>query len=589
MKGKRTFVTVLALGLMLALMTSLGVAQGPAPQDIAAPEEVVGTAFTYQGRLTDGGSPANGTYDFQFTLYDGSGNPLSTVVKDDVVITEGLFTVKLDFGGSAFKGYARYLEIGVRPGSSSGAYTGLSPRQELTPAPYALALPGLWTEQNTASPNVIGGYSLNYVTAGVVGATIGGGGFMGSENLVTDNYGTIGGGTSNQVGDDAGATDNASHATIGGGMLNEASGTGATICGGNGNRSGGYAFVGGGSLNAASGGSATIAGGGLNTASDEYAVVGGGFDNMASNVNATIAGGGSNVASGLGTTIAGGVSNVASGEYAVVGGGSLNEATGYAAVVAGGGGYSGDSPLPNTASASWSVVSGGVNNTASGAGAMVPGGNRCLAQGENSFAAGTQAKALHNGAFVWADDNYFDMASYGNNQFIARATGGVHFVLGIDGSGTPTWSCSAINGSSWTCSSDRNLKDNLVLVDGQDVLERLGQVPIYTWSAKGQDPTIRHIGPMAQDFYAAFQMGANDRQLATIDLDGVSLAAIQELYQLVQDQDAQIADLEARVAALEAATGSHPVQSSFPGSWLLVGGVVVAAVVVQRRYAGGER
>jgi hypothetical protein len=141
----------------------------------------VGTAFTYQGRLADGGSSANGTYDFEFELYDtasGGTQVGSTVTKDDVTLTDGLFTVELDFGG-VFDGTGLWLNIGVRPGSSTGAYTALTPRQSLTPVPYALALPGLWTQQNTTSPNVIGGYSGNSIPAGVVGATIGGGGQSG--------------------------------------------------------------------------------------------------------------------------------------------------------------------------------------------------------------------------------------------------------------------------------------------------------------------------------------------------------------------------------------------------------------------------
>jgi hypothetical protein len=92
----------------------------------------------------DGGNPANGEYDFEFKLYDTASDGTqigSTVTKEDVTVTDGLFTVKLDFGSGAFNGDARWLEIGVRPGASTGAYTTLDSRQELTPAPYALALP----------------------------------------------------------------------------------------------------------------------------------------------------------------------------------------------------------------------------------------------------------------------------------------------------------------------------------------------------------------------------------------------------------------------------------------------------------------
>lgn len=108
----------------------------------------VGTGFTYQGRLLDGDSPANGTYDFEFKLFNTptNGAQLFTVVtKEDVVVTDGLFIVTLDFGSSVFDGTALYLEIGVRPGSSSDTFTTLSPRQLLTPAPYALYAAGAWS------------------------------------------------------------------------------------------------------------------------------------------------------------------------------------------------------------------------------------------------------------------------------------------------------------------------------------------------------------------------------------------------------------------------------------------------------------
>jgi hypothetical protein len=103
------------------------------------------TSFTYQGRLTDGGTPANGSYDMQFKLYAaaaGSGLPIgSTITNSAVAVTGGVFTVQLDFGGSAFPGADRFLEISTRQHSSdpdTPAYTTLSPRQQLTSTPYAV-------------------------------------------------------------------------------------------------------------------------------------------------------------------------------------------------------------------------------------------------------------------------------------------------------------------------------------------------------------------------------------------------------------------------------------------------------------------
>ncbi|HEY3027402.1 MAG TPA: tail fiber domain-containing protein [Pyrinomonadaceae bacterium] len=102
------------------------------------------TSFTYQGRLTDGGAPANNNYDLQFTLWDAAvgGNqqpqPAPALTKTNVAVTGGVFSVLLDFGVSAFPGADRFLEVGVRPGGSGGAFTMLAPRQQISSTPYAL-------------------------------------------------------------------------------------------------------------------------------------------------------------------------------------------------------------------------------------------------------------------------------------------------------------------------------------------------------------------------------------------------------------------------------------------------------------------
>jgi hypothetical protein len=109
----------------------------------AAPLAPAGTGFTYQGRLTDGGNPANGAYDFIFGLYDAAtaGNQLGGSLNYFAqTVTNGLFTVALDFPPSAYKGEARWLAISVRQ-AGSGQYVTLTPRQPLTAAPYALNAP----------------------------------------------------------------------------------------------------------------------------------------------------------------------------------------------------------------------------------------------------------------------------------------------------------------------------------------------------------------------------------------------------------------------------------------------------------------
>jgi type VI secretion system Hcp family effector len=335
----------------------------------------MGSAFTYQGSLTDNGSPAEGLYDLRFTLYDepeGGMQKGAIVTIEDLEVTQGGLTVNLDFTDEpdVLNGEARWLEVSVRPGEMSGpgVFTTLSPRQEITGAPYsqyAKYAGGVWdpegggggggaatnvwmlggnrnttpgthfvgTKDNKAlefkanntrimrlqdrplSPNIIAGSSNNQITSGVYGATISGGGSvqMNWPNLVTDHLGTISGGWKNQVGDNAGTTDDHQAGAVGGGIGNSAGGTAAAIAGGNG----------------------------------------------------------------------------------------------------------------NTANGDMAAIGGGISNIANGHAATVPGGGSNQANGDMSFAAGHRAKANHEGSFVWADSQSEDFASTANNQVIIRAAGGV--------------------------------------------------------------------------------------------------------------------------------------------------------------------
>ncbi len=136
----------------------------------------VGTAFTYQGQLTDGGQLANGSYDFIFRLFDAAGGGIQAGADypvNDQNVAEGLFTVSLDFGPVAFDGSARWLEISVRAGASGGAYTALTPRQPLTATPYALhALNTYWELDGDALTNSEAGFVGIHRTTPVTGAEV---------------------------------------------------------------------------------------------------------------------------------------------------------------------------------------------------------------------------------------------------------------------------------------------------------------------------------------------------------------------------------------------------------------------------------
>jgi hypothetical protein len=376
-------------------------------------------------------------------------------------------------------------------------------------------------EPNPISPNIIGGFSGNSVTSGVVGATIGGGGASANPNRVTDNYGTVGGGYNNQAGDDAGTTSDRPYATVGGGESNTASGLNATVGGGRLNTAfGPYATVGGGNGNAAVGFNATVGGGYFNLASGDSATVGGGNSNTANAERATIGGGANNSASGLSATVAGGSNNVAYGWGATVGGGTVNTAGGQFATVAGGSGN--------------------------------------VANGDYSFVVGRRARNTnpdHDGVFLFADstDDNADFDSIAANEFAVRASGGFRFRTSADLS----TGCNLPAGSgTFSCTSDRNVKENFRALDGRAILHKLSLIPITEWNYKGQGPTIRHIGPMAQDFYAAFGLGESDTTISTVDADGIALISIQALYQMSLEKDKQIEQLTQEIEELRASNAA---------------------------------
>lgn len=628
-----------ALALLAVLLGAMG-----APRTLAhlsaTPAHslaLIGTGFTYQGQLKNGSTPVNGSCEVAFRLYDALtngnviGNPLTTTVS----VSNGLFTTQLDFGPNVFDGNARWLDLRVKCGSDVG-FTQLAPRQALTAAPYALALPGLYTQPNITSTNLIGGYAGNWVALGAVGAVIAGGGSADYTNTVTANFGTVSGGEGNQADDygtvGGGGLNSAANfgATVGGGAFNEANGiystigggqtnvtenvwttiggglsntvqsSGDTIGGGQGNRtSGGYATIAGGFNNTANGLYAVVGGGRAITASNAYASVGGGYGNVASGAGAVVGGGGwngmvanGNRANATGATIAGGYGNVitTAASYAAIGGGTGNSIQSTGGTIAGGntnvltvggmnsfigggstntisgphgvvGGGQGNTVETssywgtvgggsgNTVRGFFSVVGGGSNNAANGAYATVPGGNGNAATGSSSLAAGTNAQALHAGVFMWADSTNAPISSTIANQFLIRASGGV--TLYTD-AGATTGAALYPGSGAWTSASDRNLKTNFSPVDGRAILAQVAALPIQTWNYTAQPAAIRHIGPTAQDFAAAFAVGETNTGISVVDADGVALAAIQGLHEISTEQSAELAALRAENTALAA-------------------------------------
>jgi hypothetical protein len=127
------------------------------------------SSFTYQARLTDGGTPANGNYDLQFALFDAAGgnNQIGqTQTIPSVAVSGGVFTVTLDFGANAFSGASRFLEISMRP-SGAAAFTLLTPRQQITSTPYAVRSLNTATADVATNAQQLGGVAADqYVKTG---------------------------------------------------------------------------------------------------------------------------------------------------------------------------------------------------------------------------------------------------------------------------------------------------------------------------------------------------------------------------------------------------------------------------------------
>jgi hypothetical protein len=356
----------------------------------------IDSSFTYQGRLTDGTTAANGNYDLKFSLYDASvdgslvGTPTSITLAP-VAVTNGLFTVTLNFGGPAFSGDARWLEIAVRTNGSLSAHTTLTPRQQLTAAPYALFAPVAgsassvpWTGL-TGVPTGFGDGSAFWKIGGNSGTTFGPN-FIGTTDSQPLLFRANGAPAMSLW-----PNSTSPNVVAGSGFNGFALGkVGATVSGGGQS----------GLPNLASGNFTTVSGGAGNQAADEWATIGGGFFNQAGAVS----------------TVGGGSNNFATAAFASIGGGTLNSA-GYGAAVGGG--------QHNIASGSGGTIGGGLNNLASGSYSTVPGGSDNTASGFTSLAAGYRARAAHDGAFVWADSTFAEFASSANDQFLIRAAGGV--------------------------------------------------------------------------------------------------------------------------------------------------------------------
>ena len=226
-----------------------------------------------------------------------------------------------------------------------------------------------------------------------------------------------------------------------------------------------------------------------------------GFDTVASGGNST-AMGSSTIASGHYAT-AMGANTIATGNYSTAFG-NISKAMGSGSVVAG-----------------TDSVAGGVDSIALGL--------RVNANGIGSVVIGSDATATTTGTFMYGDRSTpNDLTTLGSNEFLVRAAGGTIFYSNaamtsgvILVSGTNNWAPINV--------SDENRKTGFRDLDGELVLGKLAAMPVREWSYTTQDAAIRHVGPTAQDFRAAFGLGESDVRIGSVDADGIALAAVKAL------------------------------------------------------------
>lgn len=519
------------------------------------------TAFTYQGKLNDGASSANGTYQMEFELYDdaNAGTQVgSTVTNNNVSVTNGIFNVQLDFGSNAFTGGARYISFKVKK-AAEPTFTTLTPRQLITSAPYAIrSLNASNVETTTAGNSVI-----NAINDGATNVTI-------NENRLPSNIvrltPSVSQSASSTTVSDA-AVNIAGNQDNGGGSFTNLSrfrfnvdggfftsgtqATGAVPTTGAGSRMmwypGKWAFrvgkidsfgstywdesnIGNGSIalgeNTRAGGNNSFAANLATTASGDESVALG--NNGTASADRAFAFNGT--ASGVGAVAIGSGAQATNDDALALGPSSI--AGGLASITIG----------PSIANGSFGVAIGLQNKAA---------GNFSLALGKNASTCSTwdcQPGTARQGSIVISDGcagfSSDAVTATANNQVNIRGCGGFRFFTNQN---LTTGVEMAPGGGAWSSLSDRNMKENFATVNPREILQKVVTMPVTTWNYKSQDKSIRHIGVMAQDFQQQFGVGESDKRITTIDPDGVAFAAIQGLNEELKDRDAKIENLKEEV------------------------------------------
>jgi len=588
----------------------------------------VTTSFTYSGRLTQSNAPADGLFNMAVTLHSAetgnspAGNP-STVFLSPVAITQGLFTIPLDFGPDAFNGELMWLELSIGPaGAPPAGNTVLTPRQPVRAVPQTTYARKAGTAV-TATSAVTAQRAMVSDTADVATEAVvaqrarelAPGAY--TEPVTFDHPANQFTGASAEFTGSVEAGGDLSGARLNIGTGHDLGGLGATIAGGENNSAGGAGSM--------------IGGGGNNSAENAYATVGGGESNEGLGVYATVPGGRGNRALGSYSLAAGrrakanhsGTFVWADSTDADFTSGAANQ---FLIRAAGGVGIGTSAPLHQlhiglpaglptisfankrcviedgtvSGRAAFLAVAGpipsvggqqrievqleasdsngglGILGTVSGDPLEIRTGNLPrltistgghLAVSDSStmsFGATTRQMidlwgslygiGVQSGTLYQRSAFEFSWHQGGSHSDAANSPG----AGGLENMRLSSAGHLNVRGNvvanSVILSSDRAAKEHFQPVDPRSVLEKVVAMPLSEWNYKS-DPSVRHLGPMAQDFHAAFGVGPDDRHIATVDADGVALAAIQGLNRKIEDElaekSAEIAELKRTVAELK--------------------------------------
>ena len=560
---KRIFVLTTAVIITLALSPATTFAQG--------------TALTYQGRLNTGAGAANGSYDVRFTLYDAQtlgtqqGPSLTNAA---TAVSNGLFTATLDFGNQ-FPGANRWLELGVRT-NGAGAFTTLTPRQPLTPTPYAVFATSAATA--TTATNFTGGLAASQLPAGAVIAITNSGNpyqtlsrnFSGGPGGLTNidlTKSIFGNANHLRFTDTAGSEEVWLHAAK---NLNQETVNDATFWAGH-----DYSM----------------------TIDNNFTFHGKHDENFTVDNNLTDTIGVNyslSVGNGLTTTVGGGMNLTVGNTFSMFAGTFDFQANGNASINT-------INNRSDTVGVNQTLTIGNTYSTSVGAGMYVSVGSNLgiFTGGGVGLGTATPSGRLH----VYSTDNptivriqSTGTPGFGRLEFVSNPQGDVNewrpgFIQSTDGGGFTGGLAFYVNGTgvgskfgsnevmrlvngnvgigttspsqklqvignilasgTVTGSSDRNVKEHFLPVNPREVLAKVSALPISEWNYKADDEALRHIGPMAQDFYSSFNVGLDDKHISMVDADGVALAAIQGLNQKLEETRAENAELKQQLSELK--------------------------------------